>query len=506
MSIKMMLTLNEVADQLGISTDDVRDLISCGDLSAVGSEKSYIRKCDLDKFLGIDNTPVSAPYTIAEDISEEEFNLAITNYGEGSVYWNNKRNCYQAAFYIVLPDGTKKRKIVSGTTEVEAIGKMQLAKSAVSSSMPLATPVIMVNNQDAKPNVKFSTVASEYMKINRKQVTDNTFRNKESLLKPLIDYFGNMLIDDIEPENVQSFLDEFQYFEDRSLRSRASIRNTYTLLKSIFNYAKNKKRPYIDNSPVYGVVMPKGVPCDKNSKFYTKDELVDIFRACLTHNKYRTIAVLALGTGLRSEEFTALKWSDIDFNKKKLVVDEAFVVKANSTGKTKWTRALDVTKTKSSTREEYFGDTVSKQLLEWKHEIQRSDAYKKALANGTADFVFIDANGNATDPDHLRHNFKMYFERREITSDKTITFHKFRHSFATWARSLDIDPFIIKTWMGHSMSGDITNGTYISVTNEMAEKASSIIDSFIANVLELAVHKGGIENPRGRNGKLKVTP
>ena len=97
------------------------------------------------------------------------------------------------------------------------------------------------------------------MNINRKKVKDNTFRNKESLLKPLIDYFGDMFIDDIDPETVQEFLDEFQWFEDGTLRSKASIYNTYTLLKSIFNYATKKKRPYIDNPPIYGVVMPKGI-------------------------------------------------------------------------------------------------------------------------------------------------------------------------------------------------------------------------------------------------------
>ena len=103
----------------------------------------------------------------------------------------------------------------------------------------------------------------------------------------------------------------------------------------------------------------------------------------------------------------------------------------------------------------HFGDTVLKQLLFWKHEIQRANAYQKALVKGNADFVFIDANGNTTDSDHLRHNFKMYFNRREIMPDKTVTFHKFRHSFATWAKSEEVDPFVIKTWMGHSMKNDI---------------------------------------------------
>ena len=58
--------------------------------------------------------------------------------------------------------------------------------------------------------------------------------------------------------------------------------------------------------------------------------------------------------------------------------------------------------------------------------------------------------------------------------------------------------------MGHSLDNDITEGTYTSVTPEMAEEASTIIDSFVAELIEKARGLGTIENPKGRNGKKKM--
>ena len=112
-----------------VDVETVKDFISCGDLAAVGSEKALVRKCDLDRFLGIDN---EADACAPVETTNEENNMVDIKHGDGSVYLNKRRNCFQAAFYLTQPDGTRVRKIVSGKTTVEAIGKMEMAKAAFS--------------------------------------------------------------------------------------------------------------------------------------------------------------------------------------------------------------------------------------------------------------------------------------------------------------------------------------------------------------------------------------
>ena len=258
-----------------------------------------------------------------------------------------------------------------------------------------------------------------------------------------------MNIDDIEYTDVQDFLDKYSVMSNGTLRSHASIKNTYTMLKSIFFYAAKKKRPYIDNAPTYGVKIPNGATSSKDDRVFTREELVNIFRACMTHNKYMTIAALALATGMRGEEFLALKWSDIDFDAKSISVSQASVRqhRKDEDGGKKWERGIGQVKTKSSVRVLYFGETLKQQLLAWKNEVEASAEYKKALRTGNADYLFLDAHGQLANVDYLRNNFRNHFARREFI-DRPITFHMFRHSYATWAKSNGVEPFVIKSWMG----------------------------------------------------------
>ncbi len=217
-----------------------------------------------------------------------------------------------------------------------------------------------------------------------------------------------------------------------------------------------------------------------------------------------TIATLAFATGMRGEEFLALKWSDIDFDARSISVSQASVRqhRKDEDGGKKWERGIGQVKTKSSVRVLYFGETLKQLLLSWKNEVEASAEYKKALRTGNADYLFLDAHGQLANVDYLRNNFHNHFARREFI-DRPITFHMFRHSYATWAKSNGVEPFVIKSWMGHSMKGNITEDVYTSVTKEMADTAVGIMDAFLAELIAEAKKLGTIEEPNGRNGKKR---
>ena len=216
---KNLFNLSEAASLIGVDVETVKDFISCGDLAAVGSEKALVRKCDLDRFLGIDN---EADACAPVETTNEENNMVDIKHGDGSVYLNKRRNCFQAAFYLTQPDGTRVRKIVSGKTTVEAIGKMEMAKAAFSRPAASAQSVYYAQTdptvpQNVRPVVKFSVVAEEYMRMNRKSVSDTTYSGKESMLKAILPYFGDMNIDDIEYTDVQEFLDKYSVMSNGTL-------------------------------------------------------------------------------------------------------------------------------------------------------------------------------------------------------------------------------------------------------------------------------------------------
>ena len=57
--------------------------------------------------------------------------------------------------------------------------------------------------------------------------------------------------------------------------------------------------------------------------------------------------------------------------------------------------------------------------------------------------------------------------------------------------------------MGRSMKGNITEDVYTSVTKEMADTAVGIMDTFLAGLIAEAKELGTIEEPNGRNGKMR---
>lgn len=91
MELKNLYTLEKAAKILGVREMDVRDLIDCGDLLAIGSKKQFIRPGDLHKLLGLEPASLqneerlvdfsgkqrsNVPHSIlVEDISEKEWNF-----------------------------------------------------------------------------------------------------------------------------------------------------------------------------------------------------------------------------------------------------------------------------------------------------------------------------------------------------------------------------------------------------------------------------------------------
>lgn len=368
MNTPQVLRLPNVAEMTGLTVDEVKDLIACGDLASFGTNKDLVRLCDLNGFLGAEPSPMqNVLIPNIENVGEEENNMSAALYGEGSVYWNEKRKCFQAAFYL-MENGIKKRKIVGGSTEYEAIGKMQMAKAAANGAVPQAnpsSPVMMVSPMTGKQKIKFAAVAEEYMRFSEQKNSDVTYRGKETLFRQVLTWFGDKFVDEINALDIQTFLNDYQVFKegDRAgtIRSQASIKNMYVFLKAIFNYA-DKSRGYINRVPVFGVELPKGAKSNKDDMMFNEAELVTIFRAALEHPLYLTIALFALGSGLRSEEFVALKWSDVDFENKTINVSRAYIIKRSQNNQSRWTRGIGDTKTEASERIVSVGDVTLGQL------------------------------------------------------------------------------------------------------------------------------------------------
>lgn len=213
----------------------------------------------------------------------------------------------------------------------------------------------------------------------------------------------------------------------------------------------------LNSNPFDKVIKPKSRQVQRKGNFLTKEELKEFLKLAQTAtlSYFFPLVHLMSYTGLRQGEALALKWSDIDFENKKITVDKTAV-------RIKEKQTLQTPKTKNSKRVISIDPTTLSILKSWK-----KDQIKIYFKNGKhfeGDDNFIFTNERA---DWVQiHNFIPYF-KRFVTDHKLkpITPHGLRHTHASLLFSAGVEPKNISDRLGHS-TVQITLDLYTHITEE----------------------------------------
>lgn len=213
----------------------------------------------------------------------------------------------------------------------------------------------------------------------------------------------------------------------------------------------------LDSNPFDKVIKPKSRQTQRKGNFLTKEELKEFLKLAqnTTLSYFFPLVHLMSYTGLRQGEALALKWSDIDFENKKITVNK-------TAARIKEKQILQTPKTKNSKRVISIDPATLSILKGWK-----KDQIKIYFKNGKhfeGDDNFIFTNQRA-DWVHI-HNFIRYFKR--FIADhklKQITPHGLRHTHASLLFSAGVEPKNISDRLGHS-TVQITLDLYTHITEE----------------------------------------
>jgi integrase len=141
----------------------------------------------------------------------------------------------------------------------------------------------------------------------------------------------------------------------------------------------------------------------------------------------------AARTGLRLGELRALKWENVDFNSRLLVVSQAMSRNELSTTKSKKTREVHMS--------QHLTDTLRALHLQRRKEAM-------AAGSGTiADFVFINSAGTQLDAANFRKN--VFWRALSLAGLRRVRFHDFRHSFGSLLIEQGEDLNYVKEQLGH---------------------------------------------------------
>lgn len=286
---------------------------------------------------------------------------------------------------------------------------------------------------EAKSNKLFEDFVAEsflpYSEANKK-----SFSNDVYICRVLVSYFRGKTLRQMMPPLIEEFKQWLLAKPTRhgNQRSLATVNNHLRVLSKIFSLAVDAD--LIDSNPCLRIRKFK--PNNRRLRVLSDEEEVKLLTALEGNDLTRSIVIVALNTGLRRGEIFSLKWSDVDFQRGRLIIR----------------------KTKASKERFVPMNATVRELLQ-------------SLPRLLSDYVFPSPKtvGRLTD---IKKGFRGAVAAAGIDN---LRFHDLRHTFATRLADAGTDAYTLMEIMGHA---DLkTTMIYVHASGEAGRRAVEKLDA-----------------------------
>ncbi len=260
----------------------------------------------------------------------------------------------------------------------------------------------------------FETYANEYLTFSKSNKAKNSFERDKTSMRNLLNSFSDVSLPRITPHQIE------QYKIKRLERvSPVTVNIELRCLSHMLN--KAVEWGYIKESPFKGVKLLTYEK--KPPRFLTKEEVEKLLKAASPWLK--PILVFMLNTGVRESERTRVRFQDIDFTNKRVLIRSS---------KAKGYRAIpmnaEVEKTLQWLQENYISPYSHKTS-------KRKDTQKE--------YVFCNEDGSPVLK--IKKAFKNACEKAGL---KNVTPHALRHTFASHLVMSGVDLNTVQRLLGHT--------------------------------------------------------
>lgn len=217
-----------------------------------------------------------------------------------------------------------------------------------------------------------------------------------------------------------------------------------------------------------GLAAPKG-----ERRALTSDEMRKLIDASSTH-RLHALFVLALSSGMRPGELSALHWSDLhlDDGRPYLEVNRASQVQPNGRYK-----VVEVLKTSGSYRDLALSPYVVDALRA--HRLAQNVERIAAKSWPQPDLVFASTRGTLMNPSNVRREFTAVCALAGV--DRIVPYET-RHSFATMLADTPMNTFQIADMLGH-VDDRMLSRTYRKKRKGLVSDAVEVVDRNIFRVV-----------------------
>lgn len=358
------------------------------------------------------------------------------------------------------------RKVIYGKTKTE-----------------LKQKIIMAHEADNLAPM-FDKVAHDWYSDFWRTVSPKTLSQYDPAFDRIVAQFGNKRIDEIEPANIQAFLNDLKI----KGYSASYVKTHRTVMSKIFDFEILRRGAKIKINPVMATKNPR---IAKKKKPAATQEQEKTIRQ-VVNQPFGLFAFLLLNTGCRTQEALALQWRDVDFENRVINIDKAVTFPHNQA-------VIKETKTVNGVRRIPLMEPLSKQLLSILKECNPNpDDFifggnkplsftefnhrwrQYALIVGFREEYFVDENGKRLAT--LSELQKIPHKRK---CEIHLTPHQLRHSFATICFEAGLSPEEAQRFLGHA---DIrtTVDVYTDIRISKQKIASEKLDKYVAELTALS--------------------
>ncbi len=316
-------------------------------------------------------------------------------------------------------------------------------------------------------NTNSKQTLSEYLDlwletIAKPRLHKRTFGDYKDLMRLHVrDALGKIKLSDLKAVHIQKLYGELQTVKNLSPRR---IRYVHAVLSSAL-----KKAVELDVLPrnvAKLVQLPKQTK--KEMDVLTEEEC-KMFMNALKGERLETMFSFALATGMRPEEYLALQWKDVDFDKGTATVRRAVI----RLPKSKW--YFSELKTKSSYRTLPLPETLVKEIRTHRRK-QNEERLKLGVAWQNHDLVFPSEVGTPSTHSNITQVFKRVLKNAKLRT--SLRLYDLRHTHATLLLKAGVHPKIVSERLGHSTIA-LTLDVYSHVLPSMQAEATVQLETML---------------------------
>ncbi len=298
--------------------------------------------------------------------------------------------------------------------------------------------------------------------IAKPRLHQRTFVDYKDLMRLHVrDSLGNIKLSDLKAIHIQKLYGELQ--TEKKLAARR-VRYVHAVLSSALR--KAVELDILPRNVAKLVQLPKET---KKEMDVLSEAECGLFLNALKGERLETMFSFALATGLRPEEYLALQWKDVDFDKQTASVRRAVI----RLPKSKW--YFSEPKTKSSRRTLPLPVTLVKELRAHRRK-QNEERLKLGAAWQNHDLVFPSEVGTPSTHSNITQVYKRVLKNAELRT--SLRLYDLRHSHATLLLKAGVHAKVVSERLGHSTIA-LTLDVYSHVLPSMQAEAAAHLETML---------------------------